>query len=102
MWSASATPRLSDKKGQIGKDKPKIPSGNISAFQDYMPTMMTALNSPWKALSKGTTTPSLTLVPPLVFLSTPGTPISRPLTREGLQEEQIRMNFSAVDCCFSY
>ena len=35
MWSASATPRLSDKKGQIGKDKPKILSGNISAFQDY-------------------------------------------------------------------
>ena len=82
MWSASAMPRLSDKKGQIGKDKPKIPPGNISAFQDYMPTMMSALNNPWKPLSKGTTAPSWTMVPPLVFLSTPGTPISRPHTRE--------------------
>ena len=97
MWSASATPRLSYKKGQIGKDKPKIPSGNISAFQDYMRSMMSALDNPWKPFSKGTTTPSWTMVPQLVFLSTPGTPISRPHTGEGLEEEQIRMNFSAVD-----
>ena len=95
--SASATPRLSDKKGQIGKAKPKIPSGNISAFQDYMPTMMSALDNPWKPLSKGTTTPSWTMVLPLVFLSRPGIPISRPHTGEGSKEEQIRMNFSAVD-----
>ena len=40
MWSASATPRLSDKKNQIEKAKPRIPLGNITAFQDYMPTMM--------------------------------------------------------------
>ena len=53
--------------------------------------MMSALNNPWKPLSKGTTMPSWTMVPPLVFLSTPGTPISRPHTREGLEEEQIRM-----------
>ena len=97
MQSASATPRMPDKKGQIGKDKPKIPPGNISALQDYMPTMMSALNNPWKPLSKGTTTPSWTMVPPLVFLSTPGTPISRPHTRGGLEEEQVTMNFSAVD-----
>ena len=37
------------------------------------------------------------MVPPLVFLSTPGTPINRPQTGEKLEEEQIRMNFSAVD-----
>ena len=97
MQSASTTSRLSDKRGQIGKDRPKIPSGNISAFQDYIPTMMSALDNPWKPLSKGTMTPSWTAVPPLVFLPTPGTPISRPHTREGLEEEQIRMNFSAVD-----
>ena len=41
--------------------------------------------------------PSWTTVPPLVFLSTPGTPVSRPNTGEGLEEEQVRMNFSAVD-----
>ena len=97
MWSASATPRLSDKKSQVEKAKPKIPLGNITAFQDYMPAMMSTLDNPWKPLNKGTTTPSLTTVPPLVFLSTPGTPISRPQTGEELEEEQIRMNFSTVD-----
>ena len=97
IWSASATPRLSDKKGQLGKDKPRIPLGNMSAFQDYTSTMMSALNNPWKPLSEGTTTPSLTTVPPLVFLSTLGTPVSRPHTGEGLKEEQVKMNFSAVD-----
>ena len=46
MQSASATPRLSDKRNQIEKAKPRIPSGNITAFQDYMPTMMSALDNP--------------------------------------------------------
>ena len=89
MQSASATPRLSDKKSQIEKTKPKIPSGNITAFQDYIPAMMSALDNPWKPLNKGTITPSWTTVPPLVFLSTPGTPISRPQTGEELKEEHI-------------
>ena len=97
MRLASATPRLSDMKGQIEKPKPKIPSGNITAFQDYMPMMMSALDNPWKPLSKGTATPSWTTMPPLVFLSTPGMPISRPHTGEELEEEQIKMNFSTVD-----
>ena len=92
MWSASATPRLSDKRGQVEKAKPRIPLGNITAFQDYMPAMMSTLDNPWKPLNKGTTT-----VPLLVFLSTPGTPISRPQTGEELEEEQIKMNFSTVD-----
>ena len=97
MQSASATPRLSDKRGQVEKAKPRIPSGNITAFQDYMPAMMSTLDTPWKPLNKGTTTPSWTTVPPLVFLSTPGKPISRPQTGEELEVQQIRMNFSAVD-----
>ena len=97
MQSESATPRLSDKRGQVEKAKPRIPSGNITAFQDYMPAVMSALDNPWKPLNKGTTTPSWTMVPPLVFLSMPGMPISRPQTGEELEEEQIRMNFSAVD-----
>ena len=97
MRSASATPRLSDKKNQIEKAKPRISSGNITAFQDYMPMMMSTMDNPWKPLRKGTTTPSWTMVSPLVFLSTLGTPISRPQTGEELEEEQIRINFSAVD-----
>ena len=96
MRSASATPRLSDKRGQVEKAKPRIPSGNITTFQDYMPAMMSTLDNPWKPLNKGTTTPSWTTVPPLVFLSTQGTPISRPQMGEGLEGEQIRMNFSTV------
>ena len=67
MRSTSATPRLSDKKGQVEKAKPRISSGNITAFQVYMPAMMSALDNPWKPLSKGTTTPSWTTVPPLVL-----------------------------------
>ena len=97
MRSASATPRLSYKRGQVEKAKPRIPSGNITAFQDYMPAMMSALDNPWKPLNEGTTTPSWTTVPPLVFLCTPGTPISRPQTGGKLEEEQIKMNFSTVD-----
>ena len=97
ICSASATPRLSDKGGQLVKDKLRIPSGNVSAFQDYTSTMMSALDNPWKPLSKGTTMPSWTRVSPLVFLSIPGTPISRPHTGAGLEKEQVRMNFSAVD-----
>ena len=87
----------SGKRGQVEKAKPRIPLGNITAFQDYMPAMMSTLDNPWKPLNKGTTTPSWTMVPPLVFLSMPGTPISRPQTGEELEEEQIRMNFSTVD-----
>ena len=97
MRSASATPRLSDKRGQVERAKPRIPLGNITAFQDYMPAMMSTLDNPWKPLNKGTTMPSWTTVPPLVFLSMLGTPISRPQTGEELEEEQIRMNFSTVD-----
>ena len=97
MWSASATPRLSDKRGRVEKAKPRIPLGNITAFQDYMSAMMSTLDNLWKPLNKGTTTPSWTTVPPLVFLSMPGTPISRPQTGEELEEELIKMNFSAVD-----
>ena len=52
VHSASATPRLSDKRGQLGQDKPRIQSRNVSAFQDYMSTMMSALNNPWKPLVK--------------------------------------------------
>ena len=97
MQSASATPRLSDKKSKVEKAKPRIPSGNITAFQDYMPAMMSTLDNPWKPLSKRTTTPSWKTMLPLVFLSTPGIPISRPQAGEELEEDQIRMNFSTVD-----
>ena len=62
-----------------------------------MPAMMSALDNPWKPLDKGTTTPSWTMLPSLMFLSMLATPISRPQTGEELEEEQIRMNFSTVD-----
>ena len=32
-----------------------------------------------------------------MVLFTPGTPVSRPRTGKGLEEEQVKMNFSAVD-----
>ena len=56
--SASATPRIMGKRGQIfeqiQKDRPRISSGSKSAFQDYTSTMMSALNNPWKPLRRGT------------------------------------------------
>ena len=58
MQSASAMPRLSDKRDQVEKAKPRIPLGNITAFQDYTPAMMSALDNHWMPLNKGTTTPS--------------------------------------------
>ena len=99
--SASATPRIMEKRGQIfeqiQKDRPRIPSGSKSAFQGYTSTRMSALNNPWKPFSRGTATPVWGTVPPLVYLSTPGTPVGRPQTEQEPEEKQVRMNFSAVD-----
>ena len=60
-----------------------------------MPTMMSTLDNPWKPLSKETTTPSWMTVPPLVFLSTPGTPISRPRTQTIKKMEQAMASSSS-------
>ena len=91
----SATLRLMGIKCGEGA-KPKDSSNRVSAFQDYTSAMMSALNNPWKPRSKRTATPTWTAVPPLVFLSTSGTPVSDSQTKE-LDAGYVPMNFSAVD-----
>ena len=59
--------------------------------------MMSALNNPWKPRSKRTAAPTWTAVPPLVFLSTSGTPVSDSQTKKELDAGYVPMNFSAID-----
>ena len=77
----SATPRLTGIKCGEGA-RPKDSSKRMSALWDYTSAMMSALNNPWKPRSKRTATPTQTAVPPLVFLSTPGTPVSDSQTKK--------------------
>ena len=45
--SVSAAPLESNKEKELQGVRPKIPSSNVSAFQDYTSDMMRALNNPW-------------------------------------------------------
>ena len=92
----SVAPRLTGIKCGEGA-KLKDSSNRVSAFQDYTSTMMSALNNPWKPRSKRTVTPTWTAIPPLVFLSTSGTPVSDSQTKKELDARYVPMNFSAVD-----
>ena len=73
--SKSVTPGLSGMKcGEAVR--PKDSSKRMSAFQDYTSTMMSALNNPWKPQNRKTATPTWSAVPPLVYMSATGTPVS--------------------------
>ena len=72
--SVSATPLESNKEKESQGARPKIPSSNVLAFQDYTSDMMRALNNPWVPKGRKTTTASRTKVAPLVYLSPHGTP----------------------------
>ena len=87
--SMSVTPGLSGMKSGEGV-KPKDSLDRKSAFQDYTSKMMSALNNPWKPQSRKTATPTSFAVPPLVYVSAAGTPVSD-------SEKYVPMNFSAVD-----
>ena len=77
--------------------RPKDSSNRMSAFQDYTSKMMSALNNPWKPRSRKTATPTRMAVPPLVYVSTAGTPVSDTQTKDEASEKCVPMNFSAVD-----
>ena len=55
--SVSATPLESNKEKESQGARPKIPSSNVSAFQDYTSDMMRALNNPWVPRGRKTATP---------------------------------------------
>ena len=94
--SMSVTPGLLGMKSGEGA-RPKDSSNRMSTFQDYTSKMMSALNNPWKPQSRKTATPTLLAVPPLVYVSAPGTPVSDAQSNNGISEKYVPMNFSAID-----
>ena len=94
--SMSVTPGLSGMKCGEGA-RPKESFKRMSAFQDYTSVMMSALNNPWKPQNKKTATPTWSAVPPLVYLSATGTPVSDTQSKKETGEKYVPMNFSAVD-----
>ena len=94
--SMSVTPGLSGMKS--GEEaRPKDTSNRMSVFQDYTSKMMSALNNPWKPRSRKTAMPTQMAVPPLVYISAVGTPVSDTQTKDEVSEKYVPMNFSAVD-----
>ena len=94
--SMSVTPGLSGMKSGEGV-RPKDSFNRKSAFQDYTSNMMSALNNPWKPRSRKTAMPTLLAVPPLVYVSATGTPVSDTQSKKEPSERYVPMNFSAVD-----
>ena len=94
--SMSVTPGLSGMKSGEGA-RPKDSFNRMSAFQDYTSKMMSALNNPWKPQSRKTAMPTWSAVPPLVYISAAGTPVSDAQSKNETSEKYVPMNFSAVD-----
>ena len=87
----------SNKEKESQGARPKIPSSNVSAFQDYTSDMMRALNNPWVPKERKTTTPSCTKVASLVYLSPHETPVEgQPMEMKG-KRDQNGINMSALD-----
>ena len=94
--SKSVTPGLSGMKSGEGA-RPKDSFNRMSVFQDYTSKMMSALNNPWKPRSRKTATPTWSAVPPLVYVSAAGTPVSDTQSKKEMGEKYVPMNISAVD-----
>ena len=94
--SMSVTPGLLGMKCGEGA-RPKDSFKRMSAFQDYTSTMMSTLDNPWKPQNKKTATPTWSAVPPLVYVSATGTPVSDTQSKKETGEKYVPMNFSAVD-----
>ena len=94
--SMSVTPGLSGMKSGEGA-RPKDSFQRMSAFQDYTSTMLSTLNNPWKPQNRKTATPTWSAVPPLVYVSATGTPVSNMQSKKETGEKYVSMNFSAVD-----
>ena len=94
--SNSVRPGLLGMKYGEGK-RPKDSYKRMSAFQDYTSKMMSALNNPWKPRSRKTAMPTWLAVPPLVYMSAAGTPMSDTQSKKETGEKYVPMNFSAVD-----
>ena len=95
--SIVATPSEPNKERELQGARPKTPSSNVSAFQDYTTDMMRALNNPWVPKGRKTTTPSCTKAAPLVYLSPHGTPVEgQPMGMEDKRDPE-GINMLALD-----
>ena len=95
--SVSATPQQNKEKKEYGGARPKIPSTNKTAFQDYTSEMIWALNNPWKLKRRKTATLVGAKIAPLVYLSLSGIPVEGQSTKEEGDEKSVGINMSALD-----
>ena len=95
--SVPATPQENKEKEVYGGARPKIPSTNKTAFQNYTSEMMRALNNPWNPKGRKTATPVGAKIVPLVYLSLSGTPVEGQPTKEEGNEKSVGINMSALD-----
>ena len=95
--SAPVTPQQNKEKEEYGGARPKIPSTNKTAFQDYTSKMMRALNNPWNPKGRKTATPAGAKIAPLVYLSLNGTPVEGQPTKGEGDEKSVGINMSALD-----
>ena len=95
--SVPATQQQNKEKEVYGGARPKIPSTNKTAFQDYTSEMMRALNNPWNPKGRKTATPVGAKIAPLVYLSLSGTPVEGQPTKEEGDKKSVDINMSALD-----
>ena len=95
--SVPATPQQNKEKEEYGGARPKIPSTNKTAFQDYTSEMMRALNNPWNPKGRKTATPAGAKIATLVYLSLSGTPVEGQPTKGEGDEKLIGINMSTLD-----
>ena len=95
--SVPTTPQQNKEKEEYGGARPKIPSTNKTAFQDYTSEMMRVLNNPWNPKGRTAATPVGAKIAPLVYLSLRGTPVEGHPTKEEGDEKSVGINMSALD-----
>ena len=95
--SVPTTPQQDKERELYGGARPKIPSTNKTAFQDYTSEMMKALNNPWNPRGRKATTPVGAKIVPLVYLSLSGTSEEEQPTKEKGNEGTVGINMPALD-----
>ena len=95
--SAPTTPQQDKEKEVYGGARPKIPSTNKTALQDFTSEMMKALNNPWNPRGRKATTPVGAKIAPLVYLSLSGTSEEEQSTKKKANEEIVGINILALD-----
>ena len=95
--SVPTTPQQDKEKEVYRGARPKFPSTNQTAFQDYTSEMMKALNNPWNPRGRKATTPVGAKIAPLVYLSLSGTSEEDQSTKKKGNEETVGINMPALD-----